>query len=43
MPANVNVEGDPFMGDLADVYILGGKRAGTYRSNDGGETWTRQQ
>jgi hypothetical protein len=28
---------------LGTVYDQGGKRAGTYRSGDGGETWARQQ
>jgi hypothetical protein len=33
---------NPFPGNLAQVYTQGGSRAGTYRSGDGGKTWTRQ-
>jgi hypothetical protein len=40
--ANVNVAVDSFPGNLADVYTQGGKRAGTYRSGDGGKTWSRR-
>jgi hypothetical protein len=36
------VAGSSFDGNLADVYTSEGRRAGTYRSSDGGETWTRQ-
>ncbi|MDR1149529.1 MAG: leucine-rich repeat domain-containing protein [Spirochaetaceae bacterium] len=42
IPANVGIAGDPFPGNLANVYTQGGKRAGTYRSGDGGKTWARQ-
>jgi hypothetical protein len=45
--ANVNVFGDiyrsSFPRNLTNLYTQGGKRAGTYRSRDGGETWARQQ
>jgi hypothetical protein len=43
IPANVNITGNSFTGDFADVYIREGKRAGTYKSDDDGRTWTRQQ
>ncbi|MDR1148596.1 MAG: leucine-rich repeat domain-containing protein [Spirochaetaceae bacterium] len=36
IPANVNVTLLSFPGNLANVYTQGGKRAGTYRSDDGG-------
>jgi hypothetical protein len=42
IPANIDVAGDPLPGNLADVYTSEDRRAGTYRSSDGGETWTRQ-
>jgi hypothetical protein len=35
-------EKSEFPGDLADVYAREGKRAGTYISDDGGRTWSRQ-
>jgi hypothetical protein len=41
--AGVNVaQGDypSFPGDLADVYVDGGSRAGTYTSGDDGDTWS---
>jgi hypothetical protein len=47
MPANVTITVDGFFasfpGNFGNVYTSGGNRAGTYRSNDGGETWARQQ
>jgi hypothetical protein len=42
IPANVDVAGDSFPGNLAQVYMQGGKGEGTYTSGDGGKTWTRQ-
>jgi hypothetical protein len=45
IPASIDVtEGDypSFDGNLMQIYTSGGKRAGTYRSGDGGKTWTRQ-
>jgi hypothetical protein len=38
--ANVDVSADPFPGNLAQVYTQGGRAAGTYKSSDGGTTWT---
>jgi hypothetical protein len=53
IPANVRLTaqrayGDtfkegPFPGNLVEVYRRNNSRAGTYRSRDGGETWTRQR
>jgi hypothetical protein len=49
IPADVNIATRntmtsyiSFPRNLMDVYTQGGKRAGAYLSNDGGETWTRQ-
>jgi photosystem II stability/assembly factor-like uncharacterized protein len=41
IPANLDMAEDSFPGNLAEVYTRGGKSAGAYTSDDGGETWTR--
>jgi hypothetical protein len=40
--ASVATGRDAFPGSLAGVYNSGGRKAGTYISADGGETWARQ-
>jgi hypothetical protein len=41
IPANVDIWSNSFGGNLTG-YTQGGRRAGTYTSSDGGETWNRQ-